>query len=102
MNARTTPSFHPDQFILADYAAGSLHGAVALPLAVHLEYCDQCRAETHQRQERTKQAAWFEVKGRRQRHHPAEGSAKANAMVRRILPSPQTPQLDSTGTRRQG
>ena len=51
MNARTTPSFHPDQFILADYAAGSLHGAVALPLAVHLEYCEQCRAETHQLQE---------------------------------------------------
>jgi putative transcriptional regulator len=51
MNARTTPCFHPDQFMLGDYAAGSLHGAFALPLAVHLEYCEQCRTEAHQLEE---------------------------------------------------
>ena len=48
MNASTTPAFHPDQFMLSDYAAGSLCGAFALPLAVHLEYCPQCRAEVQQ------------------------------------------------------
>lgn len=51
MNAKTTPSYHPDQFMLGDYAAGTLQGAFALPLAVHLEYCEQCRAETGQLQE---------------------------------------------------
>jgi putative transcriptional regulator len=51
MNARTAPCFHPDQFMLSDYAAGSLQGAFALPLAVHLEYCEQCRTETGQLQE---------------------------------------------------
>lgn len=40
--------FHPDQFLLNDYAAGSLAGAVALPIAVHLEYCPRCRAEARQ------------------------------------------------------
>ena len=51
MNAMTAPCFHPDQFMLSDYAAGSLQGAVALPLAVHLEYCQQCRRETQQLEE---------------------------------------------------
>ena len=37
--------YHPDQFLLNDYVAGSLPGAVALPIAVHLEYCAQCREE---------------------------------------------------------
>jgi len=40
--------YHPDQFLLNDYVAGSLPGAVALPIAVHLEYCAQCRAEVAQ------------------------------------------------------
>ena len=40
--------FHPDQFLLNDYAAGSLAGAVALPIAVHLEYCPRCRGESRQ------------------------------------------------------
>ncbi len=48
MNTTTNPCFHPDQFMLADYAAGSMCGAFALPLAVHLEYCSQCRAEVGQ------------------------------------------------------
>ncbi len=52
MNAPVnTPQFHPDQFLLNDYVAGSLPGAVALPLAVHLEYCPQCRGESHQLEE---------------------------------------------------
>lgn len=40
--------FHPDQFMLNDYAAGALAGAFALPVAVHLEFCPQCRAESTQ------------------------------------------------------
>lgn len=40
--------FHPDQFLLNDYVSGSLPGAVALPIAVHLEYCAQCREEVAQ------------------------------------------------------
>jgi len=40
--------YHPDQFLLNDYVAGSLPGAVALPIAVHLEFCAQCRAEVAQ------------------------------------------------------
>ena len=40
--------YHPDQFLLNDYVAGSLPGAVALPIAVHLEYCPQCREEVAQ------------------------------------------------------
>ncbi len=51
MSARTTPCYHPDQFMLGDYAAGTLRGAFALPLAVHLEYCEQCRTEAGQLQE---------------------------------------------------
>lgn len=52
MNAPvSTPQFHPDQFLLNDYVAGSLPGAVALPLAVHLEYCPHCRGESQQLQE---------------------------------------------------
>lgn len=42
MNA---PHHHPDQFLLQDYAAGDVPGAVALTLAVHLEYCPRCRAD---------------------------------------------------------
>ena len=41
------PNFHPDQFLLQDYAAGSVPDAVALTMAVHLEYCPHCRAEAH-------------------------------------------------------
>jgi putative transcriptional regulator len=51
MSAATMPNFHPDQFLLQDYAAGSLPGAVALPVAVHLEYCPHCRAESRQLQQ---------------------------------------------------
>ena len=51
MNPKSTPQFHPDQFMLADYAAGTLPGAVALPLAVHLEHCGHCRSETQQLEE---------------------------------------------------
>ena len=51
MNPKSTPQFHPDQFMLADYAAGTLPGAVALPLVVHLEHCGQCRSETQQLEE---------------------------------------------------
>jgi len=40
--------FHPEQFMLNDYAAGALAGAFALPVAVHLEFCPKCRAETTQ------------------------------------------------------
>jgi len=43
-----TMQFHPDQFLLNDYVAGGLPGAVALPIAVHLEYCEQCRDEVAQ------------------------------------------------------
>ena len=45
MSAVTMTHYHPDQFLLNDYVAGSLPGAVALPIAVHLEYCAQCREE---------------------------------------------------------
>ena len=45
MSAATMTHYHPDQFLLNDYVAGSLPGAVALPIAVHLEYCAQCREE---------------------------------------------------------
>lgn len=48
MNATQLPNHHPDQFMLLDYAAGNLPGAVALPLAVHLEFCPRCRAEAAQ------------------------------------------------------
>ena len=41
MSAATMTHYHPDQFLLNDYVAGSLPGAVALPIAVHLEYCAQ-------------------------------------------------------------
>ena len=40
-------AFHPDVCMLSDYAAGSLCGAFALPVSVHLEYCTQCRGEVH-------------------------------------------------------
>lgn len=36
---------HPDQFLLADYAAGSIPSALALPIAVHLEFCSRCRGD---------------------------------------------------------
>ena len=42
------PRFHPDQFLLNDYAAGSLPGAVALAVAAHLEFCARCRSEAAQ------------------------------------------------------
>lgn len=45
MNAAAQPSFHPDQFLLSEYSAGNLAAAVALPLAVHLEWCAACRRE---------------------------------------------------------
>jgi putative transcriptional regulator len=48
MSAATMTHYHPDQFLLNDYVAGSLPGAVALPIAVHLEYCAQCREEVAQ------------------------------------------------------
>ena len=48
MSALAMTHFHPDQFLLNDYAAGSLAGAGALPIAVHLEYCSRCRAESRQ------------------------------------------------------
>lgn len=48
MNAVAAPQFHPDQFLLQDYAAGDVPGAVALTLAVHLEYCPRCRADSRQ------------------------------------------------------
>ncbi len=51
MNSKPNPQFHPDQCMLADYAAGTLPGAVALPTAVHLEHCGQCRSETQQFEE---------------------------------------------------
>jgi putative transcriptional regulator len=44
------PQFHPDQFMLSDYAAGSLPGALALSVAAHLEFCAACRGETQQLQ----------------------------------------------------
>jgi putative transcriptional regulator len=44
------PQHHPDQFMLSDYAAGSLPGAFALPVAAHLEFCAACRRELHQLQ----------------------------------------------------
>lgn len=44
----TMTRYHPDQFLLNDYVAGSLPGAVALAIAVHLDYCPQCRAEVGQ------------------------------------------------------
>ena len=40
------PQFHPDQFLLQDYVAGDVPGAVALTVSVHLEYCARCRADT--------------------------------------------------------
>jgi putative transcriptional regulator len=43
MNA--APHYHPDQFLLQDYAAGDVPGAIALTLSVHLEYCPRCRAD---------------------------------------------------------
>ena len=43
MNAN--PQYHPDQFLLQDYAAGDVPGAIALTLSVHLEYCARCRAD---------------------------------------------------------
>ncbi len=42
------PGHHPDQFLLNDYAAGSLPGAVALAMAVHLDFCRRCRGEMRQ------------------------------------------------------
>ncbi len=42
------PAHHPDQFLLNDYAAGSLPGAVALAIVVHLDYCSRCRDEVSQ------------------------------------------------------
>lgn len=39
---------HPDQFLLNDYAAACLPGAVALTVAVHLDYCSRCREEVVQ------------------------------------------------------
>ena len=37
------PRHHPDPYLLNDYAAGSLPGAVALAMAVHLDFCRRCR-----------------------------------------------------------
>ncbi|MCG3171113.1 MAG: Anti-sigma-E factor ChrR [Pseudomonadales bacterium] len=48
MSMATMTRYHPDQFLLNDYVAGSLPGAVALAIAVHLDYCPQCRAEVGQ------------------------------------------------------
>lgn len=39
------PSFHPDEALLLDYAAGSADEPVALLLATHLALCPDCRAE---------------------------------------------------------
>ena len=39
---------HPDQFLLTDYAAGSVEPALALPISVHLNYCAQCRSEARE------------------------------------------------------
>jgi putative transcriptional regulator len=50
MSALNMPQHHPDQFMLNDYAAGSLPGALALSVAAHLEFCAQCRRESHQLQ----------------------------------------------------
>jgi putative transcriptional regulator len=45
MKTVAEPSFHPDQFLLNEYVAGSAPGAVALALAAHLEWCASCRRE---------------------------------------------------------
>ena len=44
----TMINYHPDQFLLTDYSAGSVPCAFALPIAVHMQYCGQCRDNMHE------------------------------------------------------
>lgn len=41
-----TPTHHPNEAILADYAGGALRPAFAAVVAAHLETCPHCRAHT--------------------------------------------------------
>lgn len=40
-----TPSFHPTEDMLLDYATGTLSEAASLLMATHLTYCPHCRSE---------------------------------------------------------
>jgi putative transcriptional regulator len=43
----TTPTHHPDDAVLADYASGALRPAFAIVVGAHLEACPHCRGALH-------------------------------------------------------